>query len=660
MLINPDVFAGEMKKHWTGTLGNSPNPALEIAWMQSAQVFGEMIELSGNSSQVWKVLQPPTGSGKTQGLILYAAMLSSDLKEDEHPGVLIVTKRKEEADLIAQQINELASERKGWEFKPAISYHSDKKKDLRLYDLYQYPVLVICHKAYSMALDQLNLKEDDDNKSATWDGFLEFVNGERKLVVIDEAIDLIDYTGVSLENLTALTIYSKEVEGQFPNEHKLVVCLRDYLRTRQPNNAQQQEEIIESLPVGESIDPLSLDWAGFKQALSGLPWDSITFSDPKDSKDGRRVYQGCLEVVAGIASLLKTFMYFSKNNNQPTFNAARLLVPDAARGAVILDATASCNVLYRLFSNAQVITPPEGTRTYRNVSLKYSYGHRVGKRYMEKNADAVSGDLIAFLEERYKGTSEKRKVLCLTHNAVEPALLKSKPRNFQLDVGHWGAVDGSNEWKDYDVVVIFGLPYRPTYYAPCMFMALQGTQTTQWLSDGSLRRFKEIDDIRKAIDNSQMVTDVVQGINRIRCRKVINSEGDCPEAEVLILLGTEEQTGFLIDGIKKEMPGVRQQEFTYRGLKQKKRGPQAQLRSKYDDKLLFYFESELEVDASVEVDHVRQMFGISRSTMDRIVKKMQEANPDDDFAQRSADMGISYEVVRVGRANKACFFKTSA
>ena len=660
MLISPDVFANEMKKHWTGTLGNSPNPALEMAWRQSAQVFGEMIELADADSQVWKVLQPPTGSGKTQGLILYAAMLSSDLQGDEHPGVLIVTKRKEEADLIADQINTRTTERKRREVEPAISYHSDKKKELRLNDLYQYPVLVICHKAYSIALDQLSLKGEEDNKSPTWDGFLKFENGERKLVVIDEAIDLIDYTAVTLETLHALSIYSKEIEDKFPNEHELVVWLRDYLNARQTSKDQQQEEIIENPLEAESIDPFSLDWVGFKQALSGLPWDSMMFADPKDSKDGRRVYQGCLEVVAGIDSLLKTFMFFSKNNDQPTFNAARLLVPEAARGAVILDATASCNVLYKLFSNAQVITPPKGTRSYRNVTVKYSYGHKVGKRYMERDFLAVSEELIVFLEDRYQGASEKKKILCLTHNAVEPALRKISAKNFELNVGHWGAIDGSNEWKDCDTVVVFGLPYRPTHYAPCMFMALKGEQTTEWLSDNSLRRFEDIDDIRKAIDNSQMVTDIVQGINRIRCRKVINAGGDCPDVEVLILLGTEERTGFLLDGIKKEMPGVRLQEFTYDGMKQKKRGPRKKHESKYDCQLLSYFESELEANDSVEVVQLCQELDISKPTMDRIIKRLKEGDTKDDLARRSADMGISYTVVRVGRANKAYFSKTSA
>ncbi|CDL00152.1 protein of unknown function [Magnetospirillum gryphiswaldense MSR-1 v2] len=65
-----------MEKHWVETLGNASSDKLRAIWGQLAEAFGQAIGAHGTDDErTWRVLQPPTGTGKTQGLCVYAAML---------------------------------------------------------------------------------------------------------------------------------------------------------------------------------------------------------------------------------------------------------------------------------------------------------------------------------------------------------------------------------------------------------------------------------------------------------------------------------------------------------------------------------------------------------------------------------------------------------
>jgi hypothetical protein len=57
----------------------------------------------------WRILQPPTGTGKTQGTCVYAAMQAGQNRETEGVlkpvGILIVTRLKEDANGIQATTN---------------------------------------------------------------------------------------------------------------------------------------------------------------------------------------------------------------------------------------------------------------------------------------------------------------------------------------------------------------------------------------------------------------------------------------------------------------------------------------------------------------------------------------------------------------------------
>jgi hypothetical protein len=394
----------------------------------------------------------------------------------------------------------------------------------------------------------------------------------------------------------------------------------------------QREDLCESCK--------SLNFTDFKKALRSVPMDALIMKH--DPSEKRRLMAHCLETVSAVDSLVKSFIFYS-HNSTPTFNTARLLVPPKVRGGVILDATAGCNVVYDLFERATVIQPPPNTRIYKNVTLHVSYGHNVGQSEMKKNALKLSQDLVANLDEQFAGEQVKRKVLVVTHKKVEPLLITCKPKNFTLAVAHWGAVDGSNEWNDFDTVVIFGLPYKPKRWAPSIFMGYQGVQSTPWLNDSSLRSFKNHEDIRKAIDLYQMVTDIIQAVNRVKCRRIIDEEGNCPNTDIFILLPPQGEGESLVKGITEEMPGVQVTEWDFRHQKQAKRGRKSTGRGNWDQSLVAYLQC-LNPGDRVSASGVRKTLTIKDKAWEEIVSRINTAGS---WLQTELQrLEVCYETVR--------------
>ena len=97
MSVPVDCFVSNMKNHWQSSLKNTSSPELENIWSKICETFNHKVE--NEFSPIWHVLQPPTGSGKTQGLVIYCSMLPEII------GALIVVRFKEQADMIASSIN---------------------------------------------------------------------------------------------------------------------------------------------------------------------------------------------------------------------------------------------------------------------------------------------------------------------------------------------------------------------------------------------------------------------------------------------------------------------------------------------------------------------------------------------------------------------------
>ncbi len=182
--VDPNCFVARMNHRWTRDFNNVSSEALRSVWKQIAITFNRKIEMHGKpDGDRWKVLQPGTGQGKSQGLAVYCSMLDTE----DHPGILIVTRLKTQADELAQTINELARE------DVAVSYHSDNRCDPA--SLAFVPVVVICHRAFELALDAATKRDE------AFSAFMAWRQHGRKLVVIDEALDIVEEAHVTYSDI---------------------------------------------------------------------------------------------------------------------------------------------------------------------------------------------------------------------------------------------------------------------------------------------------------------------------------------------------------------------------------------------------------------------------------------------------------------------------
>jgi hypothetical protein len=64
-------------------------------------------------------------------------------------------------------------------------------------------------------------------------------------------------------------------------------------------------------------------------------------------------------------------------------------------------------------------------------------------------------------------------------------------------------------------------------------------------------------DIRQEMRIKQLPVSLIQAINRIRCRKVIDPEGNCEAANVFIVLPKTEEAHSILENIRTDMPDIK-------------------------------------------------------------------------------------------------------
>jgi len=659
-VIPPPYFAREMSRYWEEFLGNISNSALMATWEQMGKAFIDHINSHDNQNKEdrWTVLSPPTGTGKSQGVILYCAILSQLLKEaqDLHPGVLIVTRFIRAANEIAADINRFSRK-----YHPAleneavvaVAYHSQSEEELRRKDLKNFPVLVITHKAYMNALTSI-----ESNYSPTmWDEFHGFLDRKRKLVVVDEVIDLVLESHMNGEEVRRiLGLIPEDRYTEFRDEVRLLERLQKNIGEASANGDSVSASVLHNRPMLESLmlsperdNYFPPDFRELREAIKKTQQTQFRQGNRSTTEDIRRELD---ELIRDADAVWRNdWVWQTKQQGVITLSTAKLLVPEDVKGAVVLDATARHNVFYDVFDKTKRLPVMSGTRRYDNVNLHISTGHATGKVSMGMKAKDISARLVADMERWGKG----RRILVVTHMNVEAQIKKAAKKltpekGFTIAIAHWGAINGSNEWKDFDAVVIYGLHYLPLTWPVNVFFSCQGVQSDEWLSSTGNRPFGEHVEIKEALVVGQLVTDVVQAINRICCRRAIDREGNCPKADVYILLPkrkTHEEA--ILNGIQEAMPGIQVREWALETQKSKPR------KTKYEENLIDLFR-KME-PGKTPVSMVKEKYGIPETSFERIRKRVRDRNQEDPLGKAMIEYGVSYGVGREGKTPRAYFIK---
>jgi hypothetical protein len=655
--VDPSKFTQAMTRYWMQRFKNVPNPAGQAGWQIMAETFNAVIEQNQRPRNVftedqpaeWHVIRALTGTGKTQGLAKYTSMLPAD--RARHPGVLIVTRLKIEATEMAKTINKLSRRE-----DEAIAYHGDHKFPVA--EMQKYPVLILTHRAYEIGLDKVNRGQAE---SSNWESYNQWQGTTRALVVVDEALDVIKFSQVTLETVKqVLGAIPEELAMKYPNQIDAIRTMENVLRQMAHVAEARKLEFKEHERVlwkGEVRLPGECSMVELRRELKDISHERgpLGVFDPQHKRSRLSKLREALEA---IEATMDSWNWYSKKLREHTINAARLIVPDTIHSAVVLDGTANQNLIYKLFDRAKVISLPE-SREYPSATLHYSLGHSVGKREMKKKAHLLCKQLIGNLQRTLgplpDGTpASKRRVFVATHKAIKPILLKHQSTcGFgELAVESFGRIRGRNHWRAFDTVVMFGLPFTGKEWAPDVFFAMCGIQTTQWLTDEKARACHGYKDIRQALDWGRMVAEVVQTLNRGRSRQPSTSTGDCEPVDLFILLPVGGLNRAILDGVKAEMPRVVIKEWEYADQKEAKRGAKAV----YEAAIVAYCDG-LEPGKHTARE-AQKYLAISNRQWERLVGAMK--NPKSTMNTALAAAGVAYVVERVGKTQVAYITKADA
>jgi hypothetical protein len=686
--ISTQDFITEMERQWVERLNNVSNPKLRQTWKQLIKTFNFHINNHHipDRAKEWTVCSPPTGSGKTQSLILMSAMLANSTQE-EHPAILIITRRKEDCNSIRDQINWLGRDQFGATRDTAIAYHGDTKATksypdgVRLSHLKSHPVAVITHSAYQKALDNLG---HENFKSDTWSYFLSYdrrgklpesLEGQRetkdnhvfsqkrtssrRLIVIDECLDIINQYEVTLDRLKNLkTMLPEDVQNKFAFELMAINDVLDTLQELTDNKRKLadinpevtisermfiRESIEDRIPDGEIKPP---DFSGLIAELKGINPDQIIgVSCPSLNAPVRNVLEKTLR---SLDQLYKNWSYYANSGKgSDGFHTSKLIVPDGLKGCVVMDATANTSILYDIHKDSVRLQAPKGSRSYKNVTLHVSSGHKVGKWHLTNEYKSINyaRELIGDMNVRLKG----RKSLIVCHKGIEDQINSFKT-TFDMSTAHWGELDGSNKYRDHDSVVIFGLNFRQKTWASNVFFACQGIpEDDRWFKDKRKRTFKHLEDVRRDLEDAQIAVDTIQAINRVRCRQTIDSEGNCKPTDVYLLLPQKTQAKTILKYIVRAMPNVNVVfDFNYNSVKRKAK------ESNHENGLCTYLKNQPKGEYTKK--NIISRKKMSTATFERLIAKA-KSDPDCKLAQTMVEHNVTYHVTGKGRKIRSFFLK---
>lgn len=555
-----------------------------------------------------------------------------------------MTRRVADCERIKKRINQFGKVFGNKE--TAVAYHTGNKElnipatTVSLDELQKFPVLVITHEAYVRAMESgscksklpyfLSWRQPNDPFTAMADP----ERYERKLRIVDECLDVVTSFMAGLDGLReTLGAIPQWIREKLPTEIESIEAVIKVLEDvhERARKCKPVKDLI--LRTGAPAEGTPPDFTGLIEALKAA------------SLDGEHKHEGRLQ---SLAEIFQSWSYYHNKSGDHTMNTAKLMIPSNTRGCIVMDATAYVNRVYELHQDSEIKEPPHGSRTYRNFILHVSRGHNVGKGAMVANASTLMPQLMDSLKTRLKG----KKVFGVCHKAVKPMMQGAAPKEFQLSCGHWNNIDGANDWKDCEAVIIAGLKYLPDTWTANTFMALRGVQSTAWLRSDGNRPWGKYPDIRRALKLGQMSSDIVQAINRIRCRKVSTDQGDCPPAEGYILLpSNQEEADTILNDIRAMMPGVVIKE-DWQFNHQKKR-----TRKSNQETVLITYLKDMPGDVSQERKHIENVTQIPPRTMDWLIKKSRD--PKTALHQTLKDIGVTVHTKRIGRSTKSFFLKAA-
>ena len=638
-LVPPQTFADRFTLRWTEEFGMPASDPLRKLWRIMANTYQQSIIATAQGlPSRWRVLQPPTGSGKTMGAVVYSG-LQAEQNANAEPGVkpigiMIVTRLKAQADEVVSDINAYVGR------QVAIADHTDHRASPE--QLNESDIVVITHAAYTSAKETLSgVNADRWRRLTHWRG------GMRLLTIVDEALaNVVEHSQLKLDELSRVIGHiTHEIRKFHPSEVAALETLYECMLV--------QAGVNEGFGVGTSLaweaggSPATADLSGLRADMRRLPYDVIIGKN--DEKERQRLALRIDKTLTAAEALLDQYAFMALKGTEHSLNSSALTVPLELPGPVVLDATAGVDLMYDLMEDrADIIPTPRGVRDYSNVTLHVAHTERIGKTAMDELAIPRFAALQANLAQRL---SPERNVLFCVHKKVEHLVPTQVDLGVkEAQVAHWGAVDGSNAFKDFDTAVIFGLPFRDHVWGTGIFFALQGVQCDDWHDNPT---WKQHENVRELLQRRHLAASIIQAVGRVRLRKVIDERGRCAPTDVFIVLPKGERGTEILKHIRQELPHVSVQSWDFEPDGPKVRVKRARLPQ---ERLITFMSNRSPGRTSMSV--IGREFGLKPQQRKDLQKLLRDENHPTTLALKTA--GVTYESEGKGRGAKSFLSKSAA
>ncbi|MCP9934937.1 hypothetical protein KBZ08_13535 [Cyanobium sp. Candia 9D4] len=563
--IEESWFIEDMADVWTSR-GNEVSAELIEEWRVLLEAFNN--SLLDTTGTVY-TYNGTCGIGKSQAAQVACADLAANYY---HPGftrinsswgAILIVERIQTAEETAKQINLLYQDITGRTDACAIAKHS--QSDVSFDDIYNFPILVICHQAYSNSLQRLS-----DGNDTTMRSFTKWRYGQRRLVIVDESINPITEYQLTLQDYNRVHGYFVQ-NGVIPR-----------LKQQHP----QEWAVFEAIgPVLEQIElenkAITIKSDSFRQILENAPsanlqrlydtllkdcaWDLITTGRESASlaRDVRSNIKTCLQA---IDRLVTDWSYSTKSGKFQKTNAANWLISDEVGSMVILDGTAAQDLTYTLFPKRVEVKSNKALRNLENATLHSKRTNaNLGKSGFSDASIRVAR-AIELYEWLKTNLDPDRRVLVVSHQNLETVLMDlsiADPHFQQFDTTHWGATTGENRWSDFDTVVIASCFYRPREWAANAICSQPG------LAEGLEHlNHREKTSLVESMVNSKVAVEMIQAFYRCCIRRVIDVEGRCHKADLFVLLPSDERGDQIEEMILAELPNVKVSDWIFSGFEQ--------------------------------------------------------------------------------------------
>jgi hypothetical protein len=194
-------------------------------------------------------------------------------------------------------------------------------------------------------------------------------------------------------------------------------------------------------------------------------------------------------------------------------------------------------------------------RDYSTVTIYAARTSGTGKTTAKLKGDKLAADTVAALVGHYGDRASQRSVLVVVAKDGEEHFRKvGAGAGFKdFDVAHWNKIDGRNDWRSFDTLVIATLPYATASLDLNTWMAVNEEQ----LDDEALNAPPEE---VKLVRENRIAAQLAQAMGRIRLRTMARTDGTCEPCDVFLRLPNWRfmvDADRIIDAVTRTLPGSR-------------------------------------------------------------------------------------------------------